>query len=70
MAVAVIILSPVTIITLTEASWHFSTDSLTSCLKESLRPKMPIKTNSYWSIRRPFSPISNPFSKSSLVISL
>ena len=38
MAVAVTILSPVTIITLTEASWHFLTASLTPSLKESFIP--------------------------------
>ena len=49
-AVAVIILSPVTIITLTEASLHFWTASLTPSLKESLIPKTAKKTKSYWSI--------------------
>ena len=46
-AVEVIISSPVTIITLTEAILHFSTESLTLSLKESLMPKIPKKTMSY-----------------------
>ena len=46
MAVAVIILSPVTIIILTPAKWHLSTASLTPFLKESLIPTTPIKTQS------------------------
>ena len=55
MAVAVTILSPVTIITLTPASWHLLTASSTPSLKESLIPKTPRNTKSYWSINLPSS---------------
>ena len=50
MAVAVTILSPVTMITFTEASWHFLTASLTPSLKESLIPKTAKNTKLSWSI--------------------
>ena len=45
--VAVIILSPVTMITLTEASAHFFTASLTPSRKESFIPKTAKNTKLY-----------------------
>ena len=49
-AVAVIKLSPVTIITFTWAWWHLITDSETFSLKESLRQNMEINVKFFWSI--------------------
>ena len=46
-AVAVTILSPVTIITFTDALWHFKTASLTPSLKESFIPNTAKNTKSY-----------------------
>ena len=53
MADAVTILSPVTIMTLTPAEWHFLTASVTPFLNESLIPTQAIKTKSVWSSSAP-----------------
>ena len=62
--IAVFILSPVTIITFTEASLHFNTASLTPFLIVSLIPKTAKRIKLFVSI------FSFLFSKSSSVISL
>ena len=68
--VAVIKLSPVTIITLTPAIWHSLTAFLTPGLKESCKPNIPIYVKFFWSGKSPFSSSFSILSNSSFVISL